>query len=149
MPKYTAARRPRPSSTFSSHHLILLLNLSMALFSLHVPKLSSHLSSSHSGLSVISAGVVGGLLAVLVAGLSVFVLLRRRHIKRKRTTRRLLQEREVGDIQMFKVRWRSLQRRFHFSFCCLKDKSTAESPGRLCAAAGQTLGPSFFSWWNL
>lgn len=110
MPKYTAARRPRPSSTFSSHHLILLLNLSMALFSLHVPKLSSHLSSSHSGLSVISAGVVGGLLAVLVAGLSVFVLLRRRHIKRKRTTRRLLQEREVGDIQMFKVRWRSLQR---------------------------------------
>uniref|UniRef100_G3PYZ7 Receptor protein-tyrosine kinase n=1 Tax=Gasterosteus aculeatus aculeatus TaxID=481459 RepID=G3PYZ7_GASAC len=57
----------------------------------------SHLSSSHSGLSVISAGVVGGLLAVLVAGLSVFVLLRRRHIKRKRTTRRLLQERELVE----------------------------------------------------
>ncbi|KAG7229249.1 hypothetical protein INR49_012906, partial [Caranx melampygus] len=47
-----------------------------------------------SGLSMIAAGVVGGLLAVLIAGLSVFVLLRRRHIKRKRTMRRLLQERE-------------------------------------------------------
>nr|XP_019967682.1 PREDICTED: epidermal growth factor receptor [Paralichthys olivaceus] len=48
-----------------------------------------------SGLSMIAAGVVGGLLAVLIAGLSVFVLLRRRHIKRKRTLRRLLQEREL------------------------------------------------------
>lgn len=46
---------------------------------------------------MIAAGVVGGLLAALIAGLSVFVLLRRRHIKRKRTTRRLLQEREVGS----------------------------------------------------
>ncbi|TNN27515.1 Tyrosine-protein kinase transforming protein erbB [Liparis tanakae] len=46
---------------------------------------------------MISAGVVGGLLAVLIAGLSVFVLLRRRHIKRKRTTRRLLQERELVE----------------------------------------------------
>ncbi|XP_034412013.1 epidermal growth factor receptor [Cyclopterus lumpus] len=54
-------------------------------------------TKSHSGLSVISAGVVGGLLAVLIAGLSVFVLLRRRHIKRKRTTRRLLQERELVE----------------------------------------------------
>ncbi|XP_030258084.1 epidermal growth factor receptor [Sparus aurata] len=50
-----------------------------------------------SGLSMIAAGVVGGLLAVLVAGLSVFVLLRRRHIKRKRTMRRLLQERELVE----------------------------------------------------
>ena len=55
----------------------------------------SNLSFSPSGLSMIAAGVVGGLLAVLIAGLSVFVLLRRRHIKRKRTMRRLLQEREV------------------------------------------------------
>ncbi|KAL6103913.1 egfr [Pungitius sinensis] len=54
-------------------------------------------TKSPPGLSVISAGVVGGLLAVLVAGLSVFVLLRRRHIKRKRTTRRLLQERELVE----------------------------------------------------
>ncbi|CAL8345141.1 unnamed protein product [Merluccius merluccius] len=50
-----------------------------------------------SGLSMIAAGVVGGLLAVVVAALSVFVLLRRRHIKRKRTTRRLLQERELVE----------------------------------------------------
>ncbi|XP_069013747.1 epidermal growth factor receptor isoform X1 [Embiotoca jacksoni] len=49
------------------------------------------------GLSMVAAGVVGGLLAVLIAGLSVFVLLRRRHIKRKRTMRRLLQERELVE----------------------------------------------------
>uniref|UniRef100_A0A673BPX2 Receptor protein-tyrosine kinase n=1 Tax=Sphaeramia orbicularis TaxID=375764 RepID=A0A673BPX2_9TELE len=52
---------------------------------------------SLSGLSMIAAGVVSGLLAVLIAGLSVFVLLRRRHIKRKRTMRRLLQERELVE----------------------------------------------------
>lgn len=56
------------------------------------------LVSFSSGLSMIAAGVVGGLLVILIAGLSVFVLLRRRHIKRKRTTRRLLQEREVGRV---------------------------------------------------
>ncbi|XP_038157523.1 epidermal growth factor receptor isoform X1 [Cyprinodon tularosa] len=50
-----------------------------------------------SGLSMIAAGVVGGMLAVLIAGLSVFVLLRRRHIKRKRTMRRLLQERQLVE----------------------------------------------------
>ncbi|TWW73767.1 Epidermal growth factor receptor [Takifugu flavidus] len=50
-----------------------------------------------SGFSMIAAGVVGGLLAALIAGLSVFVLLRRRHIKRKRTMRRLLQERELVE----------------------------------------------------
>uniref|UniRef100_A0A3Q4GLA4 receptor protein-tyrosine kinase n=1 Tax=Neolamprologus brichardi TaxID=32507 RepID=A0A3Q4GLA4_NEOBR len=49
------------------------------------------------GLSMVAAGVVGGLLAALIAGLSVFVLLRRRHIKRKRTMRRLLQERELVE----------------------------------------------------
>uniref|UniRef100_A0A3Q2DFU2 Receptor protein-tyrosine kinase n=1 Tax=Cyprinodon variegatus TaxID=28743 RepID=A0A3Q2DFU2_CYPVA len=49
------------------------------------------------GLSMIAAGVVGGMLAVLIAGLSVFVLLRRRHIKRKRTMRRLLQERQLVE----------------------------------------------------
>uniref|UniRef100_A0A8C7X7H3 Receptor protein-tyrosine kinase n=1 Tax=Oryzias sinensis TaxID=183150 RepID=A0A8C7X7H3_9TELE len=48
-------------------------------------------------LSMIAAGVVGGLLTVLVTGLSVFVLLRRRYIKRKRTMRRLLQERELVE----------------------------------------------------
>uniref|UniRef100_A0A4W5N2F0 receptor protein-tyrosine kinase n=1 Tax=Hucho hucho TaxID=62062 RepID=A0A4W5N2F0_9TELE len=47
--------------------------------------------------SMIAAGVVGGMLAFLIMGLSVFVLLRRRHIKRKRTLRRLLQERELVE----------------------------------------------------
>lgn len=65
-----------------------------SLCSVFVSKMSFHVSFS-SGLSMIAAGVVGGLLAVLIAGLSVFVLFRRRHIKRKRTMRRLLQEREV------------------------------------------------------
>ncbi|XP_035526470.1 epidermal growth factor receptor [Morone saxatilis] len=54
-------------------------------------------NKSSSGLSMIAAGVVGGLLAVLIAALSVFVLLRRRHIKRKRTMRRLLQERALVE----------------------------------------------------
>uniref|UniRef100_A0A8C9Z7L2 Receptor protein-tyrosine kinase n=1 Tax=Sander lucioperca TaxID=283035 RepID=A0A8C9Z7L2_SANLU len=61
------------------------------------PGLQGCPSKSPSGLSMIAAGVVGGLLAVLVAALSVFVLLRRRHIKRKRTMRRLLQERELVE----------------------------------------------------
>ncbi|XP_010727531.3 epidermal growth factor receptor [Larimichthys crocea] len=61
------------------------------------PGLQGCQNKSTSGLSMIAAGVVGGLLAVLIAGLSVFVLLRRRHIKRKRTMRRLLQERELVE----------------------------------------------------
>uniref|UniRef100_A0A3Q1F4S2 Receptor protein-tyrosine kinase n=1 Tax=Acanthochromis polyacanthus TaxID=80966 RepID=A0A3Q1F4S2_9TELE len=61
------------------------------------PGLSGCHIKSPPGLSMIAAGVVGGLLAVLIAGLSVFVLLRRRHIKRKRTMRRLLQERELVE----------------------------------------------------
>lgn len=44
---------------------------------------------------MIAAGVVGGLLAFVIMALGVAVVLRRRHIKRKRTLRRLLQEREV------------------------------------------------------
>uniref|UniRef100_A0A7N6AFS8 Receptor protein-tyrosine kinase n=1 Tax=Anabas testudineus TaxID=64144 RepID=A0A7N6AFS8_ANATE len=54
-------------------------------------------TQGHSGLSMIAAGVVGGLLAALIAALSVFVLVRRRYIKRKRTMRRLLQERELVE----------------------------------------------------
>uniref|UniRef100_A0A668AWW5 Receptor protein-tyrosine kinase n=1 Tax=Myripristis murdjan TaxID=586833 RepID=A0A668AWW5_9TELE len=54
-------------------------------------------TQGQSGLSMIAAGVVGGLLAVIIAGLSVFVLLRRRRIKRKRTMRRLLQERQLVE----------------------------------------------------
>uniref|UniRef100_A0A8C8IUX8 Receptor protein-tyrosine kinase n=1 Tax=Oncorhynchus tshawytscha TaxID=74940 RepID=A0A8C8IUX8_ONCTS len=61
------------------------------------PGLRGCQSIGNSGLSVIAAGVVGGLLAFLIMGLSVFVLLRRRHIKRKRTLRRLLQERELVE----------------------------------------------------
>ncbi|KAF1383726.1 hypothetical protein PFLUV_G00134830 [Perca fluviatilis] len=61
------------------------------------PGLQGCQSKSPSGLSMIAAGIVGGMLAALVAALSVFVLLRRRHIKRKRTMRRLLQERELVE----------------------------------------------------
>uniref|UniRef100_A0A673JRB4 Receptor protein-tyrosine kinase n=1 Tax=Sinocyclocheilus rhinocerous TaxID=307959 RepID=A0A673JRB4_9TELE len=50
-----------------------------------------------SGLPMIAAGVVGSLLAFVILGLGVAVLLRRRHIKRKRTLRRLLQERELVE----------------------------------------------------
>lgn len=64
-------------------------------------KVCSHLSFRVSGLSMVAAGVVGGLLAVLIAALSVFVLLRRRYIKRKRTLRRLLQEREVRGATFY------------------------------------------------
>ncbi|XP_041101235.1 epidermal growth factor receptor-like isoform X2 [Polyodon spathula] len=48
-------------------------------------------------LSSIAAGVVGGLLCFVIVALMVFVLMRRRHIKRKRTLRRLLQERELVE----------------------------------------------------
>lgn len=64
-------------------------------------KVCPHLSFRVSGLSMVAAGVVGGLLAVLIAALSVFVLLRRRYIKRKRTLRRLLQEREVRGATFY------------------------------------------------
>ncbi|KAG5851248.1 hypothetical protein ANANG_G00091050 [Anguilla anguilla] len=50
-----------------------------------------------SRLPIIAAGVFGGLLAFLIVALTVFVLLRRRRIKRKRTLRRLLQERELVE----------------------------------------------------
>ena len=52
---------------------------------------------------MVAAGVVGGLLASVILALAVFVVLRRRHIKRKRTLRRLLQEREVGNISTTEV----------------------------------------------
>uniref|UniRef100_A0A4W5NSX5 Receptor protein-tyrosine kinase n=1 Tax=Hucho hucho TaxID=62062 RepID=A0A4W5NSX5_9TELE len=47
--------------------------------------------------SVVMARVVGGLLVFVVLALSVFVMLRRRHVVRKRTLRRLLQERELVE----------------------------------------------------
>ncbi|XP_058869928.1 epidermal growth factor receptor-like isoform X3 [Acipenser ruthenus] len=50
-----------------------------------------------SRISSIAAGVVGGLLCFVILALMVFVLMRRRHIKRKRTLRRLLQERQLVE----------------------------------------------------
>uniref|UniRef100_A0A3B3RXH6 Receptor protein-tyrosine kinase n=1 Tax=Paramormyrops kingsleyae TaxID=1676925 RepID=A0A3B3RXH6_9TELE len=47
--------------------------------------------------SSIAAGVVGGLLAFVIVALAIFVLLRRQRIKRKRTLRRLLQEKELVE----------------------------------------------------
>ncbi|CAH2283133.1 epidermal growth factor receptor isoform X2 [Pelobates cultripes] len=45
----------------------------------------------------IAAGVVGGILGVLVVGLVTFFFIRRNRIHRKRTLRRLLQERELVE----------------------------------------------------
>lgn len=50
---------------------------------------------SDASTSIIAASIVGGLLAFVILCLAVAVLIRRRKIKRKRTLRRLLQEREV------------------------------------------------------
>lgn len=44
--------------------------------------------------------MIGGLLLLVIVSLIIFVLLRRMQIKRKRTVRRLLQEREV-KTQLF------------------------------------------------
>lgn len=51
---------------------------------------------SRPGISSIATGIVGGLLLLVVLALGVILFLRRRHIVRKRTLRRLLQEREVS-----------------------------------------------------
>ncbi|XP_055993907.1 epidermal growth factor receptor isoform X2 [Sorex fumeus] len=48
-------------------------------------------------ISFIAIGIVGGLLLLLVVALAVGLFLRRRHIVRKRTLRRLLQERELVE----------------------------------------------------
>ncbi|XP_010897658.3 melanoma receptor tyrosine-protein kinase [Esox lucius] len=47
--------------------------------------------------SVVAVSVVGGLLVFVILALGVFVLFRRRSIVRKRTLRRLLQERELVE----------------------------------------------------
>ncbi|XP_061614431.1 melanoma receptor tyrosine-protein kinase-like isoform X10 [Phyllopteryx taeniolatus] len=47
--------------------------------------------------ATLAAGAVSGLLLVIILALVVFVSLRRRQIKRKRTVRRLLQERELVE----------------------------------------------------
>ncbi|KAI5608840.1 epidermal growth factor receptor precursor, partial [Silurus asotus] len=56
-------------------------------------EINSYLSDSST--SIIAASVVGGLLAFVILCLVVAVFIRRRTIKRKRTLRRLLQEREL------------------------------------------------------
>lgn len=50
---------------------------------------------------MIAAGVVGGLLGFVIVCLAVAVILRRRAIKRKRTMRRLLREKEVRRRVLF------------------------------------------------
>lgn len=58
-----------------------------------LPSVRLHSAVTHSMLPV---GIVGGLLIAVIVSLIIFVLLRQRRIKRKRTVRRLLQEKEVG-----------------------------------------------------
>ncbi|KAM9308533.1 epidermal growth factor receptor [Gastrophryne carolinensis] len=50
-----------------------------------------------SKVAYIAAGVIGGILAVVVLGLVAFFFIRRNRINRKRTMRRLLQERELVE----------------------------------------------------
>uniref|UniRef100_A0A7N6AFC5 Receptor protein-tyrosine kinase n=1 Tax=Anabas testudineus TaxID=64144 RepID=A0A7N6AFC5_ANATE len=47
--------------------------------------------------STLAVGVVGGLLVIVIVSLAIFVVLRRQQIKRKRTVRRILQERELVE----------------------------------------------------
>uniref|UniRef100_A0A452TVJ1 Receptor protein-tyrosine kinase n=1 Tax=Ursus maritimus TaxID=29073 RepID=A0A452TVJ1_URSMA len=54
-------------------------------------------SRSRPKIPSIATGIVGGLLLVVVVALGVGLFLRRRHIVRKRTLRRLLQERELVE----------------------------------------------------
>uniref|UniRef100_A0A3Q2V9B4 receptor protein-tyrosine kinase n=1 Tax=Haplochromis burtoni TaxID=8153 RepID=A0A3Q2V9B4_HAPBU len=63
---------------------------------------SCHQNCSEGSLahSTLAASVIGGLLLLVIVSLIIFVLLRRIQIKRKRTVRRLLQEREV-KTQLF------------------------------------------------
>uniref|UniRef100_A0A673L1B9 Receptor protein-tyrosine kinase n=1 Tax=Sinocyclocheilus rhinocerous TaxID=307959 RepID=A0A673L1B9_9TELE len=50
-----------------------------------------------SHMPVVAAGIVGGMLLSMVLLLFIFIIFRRRHIRRKRTLRRLLQERELVE----------------------------------------------------
>ncbi|KAK9527386.1 hypothetical protein VZT92_013953 [Zoarces viviparus] len=53
--------------------------------------------SGCTSVATLAVAVVGGLLIAVLVSLVIFVLLRRRRIRRKRTTRRLLQERELVE----------------------------------------------------
>ncbi|CAL1596691.1 unnamed protein product [Knipowitschia caucasica] len=59
------------------------------------PSMSDCIGESRS--PVMAAVIVGSLLAIVLVALVVFVLLRRRRITRKRTLRRILQERELVE----------------------------------------------------
>ncbi|XP_053507801.1 epidermal growth factor receptor [Ictalurus furcatus] len=61
------------------------------------PKRQDCKGTSDTGTSIIAASVVGGLLAFIILTLAVALLIRRRKIKRKRTLRRLLQEKELVE----------------------------------------------------
>uniref|UniRef100_A0A8C1UVY2 Receptor protein-tyrosine kinase n=1 Tax=Cyprinus carpio TaxID=7962 RepID=A0A8C1UVY2_CYPCA len=50
-----------------------------------------------SHMPVVAAGIVAGMLLIMVLVLFIFIIFRRRHIRRKRTLRRLLQERELVE----------------------------------------------------
>ncbi|XP_028988079.1 epidermal growth factor receptor [Betta splendens] len=61
------------------------------------PGLEGCANKYSSGNPMVAAGVAGGMLAAFVSSVIVVVLLRRRSIKRKRTMRRLLQEKELVE----------------------------------------------------
>ncbi|XP_047662260.1 epidermal growth factor receptor isoform X1 [Tachysurus fulvidraco] len=61
------------------------------------PNLHECKGTSDTSTSIIAASVVGGLLGFVIICLAIAVALRRRKIKRKRTLRRLLQERELVE----------------------------------------------------
>ncbi|KAM9440269.1 epidermal growth factor receptor [Clarias gariepinus] len=61
------------------------------------PELQDCRGTNDTSTSIIAASVVGGLLAFVILCLAVAVFIRRRRIKRKRTLRRLLQERELVE----------------------------------------------------
>ncbi|KAK2868274.1 hypothetical protein Q7C36_000145 [Tachysurus vachellii] len=61
------------------------------------PNLHECKGTSDTSTSIIAASVVGGLLAFVIICLAIAVGLRRQKIKRKRTLRRLLQERELVE----------------------------------------------------
>lgn len=62
----------------------------------HQPDLPRVCAPCRPRIPPIATGVVGGLFLLLTLGIGVGLFLRRRHIVRKRTLRRLLQEREVS-----------------------------------------------------
>lgn len=64
--------------------------------SVHRPHFAMSPSHSRPQIPSIAIGIVGGLFLVVMVALGVGLFLRRRHIVRKRTLRRLLQEREVS-----------------------------------------------------